>query len=187
MTYHPPARLSMFSRELMLPAIGASFTKLDPRQLIRNPVMFTTAVVALLLTVLMILGAWQASLGFQLQLVFWLWLTILFGNFAEALAEGRGKAQADSLRGTKKQLTARLLRGGKTESVAASQLRAGEIVMVETGDLIPADGEVIEGVASLNEAAITGESAPVIREGGGDRSAVTAGTRGLSAWIRGRI
>src|SRR3982750_5058416 len=154
MTYHPPARLSMFSRELMLPAIGASFTKLDPRQLIRNPVMFTTAVVALLLTVLMILGAWQASLGFQLQLVFWLWLTVLFGNFAEALAEGRGKAQAASLRDTKAQLSAKRVKGKSTEVIAASQLRSGDVVLVETGDLIPADGDVVEGVASVNEAAI---------------------------------
>jgi K+-transporting ATPase ATPase B chain len=187
MSYHPPARLSVFSWALMGPAIAGAFRKLDPRQLIRNPVMFTTAVVALLLTVMIIAGLWQASLTFQLQLVFWLWLTVLFGNFAEALAEGRGKAQADSLRGTKAQLTAKRLAGSKTETVSASQLRAGEIVMVETGDLIPADGEVIEGVASVNEAAITGESAPVIREAGGDRSAVTAGTRVISDWIKVRV
>jgi K+-transporting ATPase ATPase B chain len=187
MSYHAPQRLSVFSAALMGPAIAGAFRKLDPRQLVRNPVMFTTAMVALLLSVLMVGGLWQASLGFQLQLVSWLWLTVLFGNFAEALAEGRGKAQADSLRGTKAQLTAKLLRGDRTESVAASQLRAGEIVLVETGDLIPADGEVIEGVASVNEAAITGESAPVIREGGGDRSAVTAGTRVISDWIKVRV
>ncbi len=149
--------------------------------------MFTTGVVAILLTVLMVAGAWVAPLGFQLQLVFWLWLTVLFGNFAEALAEGRGKAQAASLRDTKSQLTAKRVKGSKTEGIPAAQLRAGDVVLVETNDLIPADGEVIEGVASVNEAAITGESAPVIREGGGDRSAVTAGTRVISDWINVRV
>src|SRR5207342_2699351 len=123
MTYHPPVRLSIFSRELMGPAIAASFTKLDPRVLIRNPVMFTTGVVALLLTVLMIAGGWDASIGFQLQLVFWLWLTVLFGNFAEALAEGRGKAQAASLRDTKAGLSAKRLTGRTNayEAVQASE------------------------------------------------------------------
>jgi len=189
MTYHPPVRLSVFSWELVGPAIGASFKKLDPRQLIKNPVMFTTGVVALLLTVLMAAGLWDAGIGFQIQLVVWLWLTVLFGNFAEAMAEGRGKAQAASLRGTKAQLTARKLRNGRNdfESVPASRLQLGDIVIVEAGDLIPADGDVIEGVASVNEAAITGESAPVIREAGGDRSAVTAGTRVISDWIKVRV
>src|SRR3982751_5869295 len=177
MSRHERVSLSIFSWALIGPAIAEACLKLDPRQLIRNPVMFTTAVVALLLTVLMILGEWQASLGFQLQLVFWLWLTVLFGNFAEALAEGRGKAQAASLRDTKAQLTAKRVKGKSTEVIAASQLRSSDIVLVETGDLIPADGDVVEGVASVNEAAITGESAPVIREAGGDRSAVTAGPR----------
>ena len=184
MSHHPPVRLSIFSWALMGPAIAGAFRKLDPWQLVRNPVMFTTAVVALLLTVMIVAGLWHAPLAFQLQLVFWLWLTVLFGNFAEALAEGRGKAQADSLRGTKAQLTAKRLSGSRIETVPAAQLRAGDVVMVETGDLIPADGEVIEGVASVNEAAITGESAPVIREAGGDRSAVTAGTRVISDWIK---
>src|ERR1700754_1126890 len=187
MSRHERVQLSIFSWELIGPAIGESFKKLDPRQLIRNPVMFTTGVVALLLTILMVAGAWQASLGFQLQLVVWLWLTVLFGNFAEALAEGRGKAQAASLRDTKSQLTAKRIKGGKSEEIPAAQLRAGDIVLVDTNDLIPADGEVIEGVASVNEAAITGESAPVIREGGGDRSAVTAGTRVISDWIKVRV
>jgi len=187
MSKHERKQLSIFSWELIGPAIGDSFKKLDPRVLIRNPVMFTTGVVALLLTVLMLAGAWAAPLGFQLQLVFWLWLTVLFGNFAEALAEGRGKAQAASLRDTKSQLTAKRMKGSKTETVAAAELRSGDVVLVETNDLIPADGEVIEGVASVNEAAITGESAPVIREGGGDRSAVTAGTRVISDWIRVRV
>ena len=187
MSRHERVQLSIFSWELVGPAIGESFKKLGLRQLIKNPVMFTTGVVALLLTVLMIAGAWAAPLGFQIQLVFWLWLTVLFGNFAEALAEGRGKAQAASLRDTKSQLTAKRLKDNKTEVVPAAQLRAGDIVLVETNDLIPADGEVVEGVASVNEAAITGESAPVIREGGGDRSAVTAGTRVISDWIRVKV
>jgi K+-transporting ATPase ATPase B chain len=184
MSRHAPKSISIFSGELIGPAIVDAFKKLDPRKLIKNPVMFTTGVVALLLTILMIAGAWVASLSFQLQLVFWLWLTVLFGNFAEALAEGRGKAQAASLRDTKAQLSAKRVKGNGTEVVAATQLRAGDVVLVETGDLIPADGDVIDGVASVNEAAITGESAPVIREAGGDRSAVTAGTRVISDWIR---
>ena len=187
MSRHERKQLSIFSRELIAPAIGDAFKKLDPRVLIKNPVMFTTGVVALLLTVLMIAGVWAAPLGFQLQLVFWLWLTVLFGNFAEALAEGRGKAQAASLRDTKSQLTANRIKGARTEVVAAAELRAGDIVLVDTNDLIPADGDVIEGVASVNEAAITGESAPVIRESGGDRSAVTAGTRVISDWIKVRV
>ena len=180
---------SLFTAELIVPAIGDAFRKLDPRVLIRNPVMFTTGVVAALLTLLLFVGHDGLAIGFKLQLIIWLWLTVLFGNFAEALAEGRGKAQAASLRATKAELTAKRLLGGGTahETVAASQLRAGDIVLVQTGDLIPADGEVIEGVASINEAAITGESAPVIREAGGDRSAVTAGTRVLSDEIKVRI
>jgi potassium-transporting ATPase ATP-binding subunit len=180
---------SIFSAALVLPAIGDAFRKLDPRQLVRNPVMFTTATVALLLTILLLLGDEGLSIGLQVQLVLWLWLTVLFGNFAEALAEGRGRAQAASLRATKAELKAKRLLGvGDTyEIVPASRLEKDEIVIVETGDLIPADGEVIEGVASVNEAAITGESAPVIREAGGDRSAVTAGTRVISDRIRVRI
>src|SRR5207342_3244011 len=139
MSRHERKQLSIFSAELIGPAIGDAFKKLDPRVLIKNPVMFTTGVVALLLTVLMVAGAWTAPLGFQLQLIFWLWLTVLFGNFAEALAEGRGKAQAASLRDTKAQLWAnRLLGVGDTyEKVPAAQLMIDEIVMVEAGDLIP--------------------------------------------------
>jgi K+-transporting ATPase ATPase B chain len=175
------ATATVFSSKLIGPAIGDAFKKLDPRELIKNPVLFTTAVVALLLTVLLVIGGQQLPLSFQLQLIVWLWLTVLFGTFAEALAEGRGRAQAASLRATKADLTAKLLSG---KVVPASQLRTGEVVLVETGDLIPADGEVIEGVASVNEAAITGESAPVIREAGGDRSAVTAGTRVISDQIK---
>lgn len=185
-----PAQPSIFTAALLAPAIAAAVRKLDPRLLIRNPVMFVTAVVALLLTVLLATGQGAGSAAFQLQLVLWLWLTVLFGNLAEALAEGRGKAQAASLRDTKATLFAkRLPAAGAAAPVRlpATELRAGDVVLVETGDLIPADGEVIDGVASVNEAAITGESAPVIREAGGDRSAVTAGTRVISDRIKVRI
>lgn len=177
---------SLFTAELIVPAIGDAFRKLDPRKLIRNPVMFTTAVVAVLLTVLLIVGQDGLATGFKLQLLVWLWLTVLFGTFAEALAEGRGKAQAASLRATKAELTAKRLKGDgrEIENVLTSALRVGDTVLVETGDLIPSDGEVVWGVASVNEAAITGESAPVIREAGGDRSAVTAGTRVISDEIK---
>ena len=178
---------SMFTAELIVPAIGDAFKKLNPKELIRNPVMFVTACVALLMTILLVIGGDTLGIGFKLPLVIWLWLTVLFVTFAEALAEGRGKAQAASLRATKAELTAKRLKDGRASQVAASQLRAGDIVLVETGDLIPADGEVVEGVASVNEAAITGESAPVIREAGGDRSAVTAGTRVISDQIKVRV
>jgi len=180
---------TVFTSALILPAFGDAFKKLDPRKLIRNPVLFTTAAVAALLTVLLLLGGEELSIPFQLQLIVWLWLTVLFGTLAEAIAEGRGRAQAASLRATKSELKAKLLLGSGDlyEIVGASQLERGDEVLVETGDLIPADGEVIEGVASVNESAITGESAPVIREAGGDRSAVTAGTRVISDRIKVRV
>ena len=178
---------SMFSAQLAVPALADAFRKLAPQTLVRNPVMFTTGVVALLLTVLLFTGGSGLGLKFQVQIVGWLWLTVLFGNFAEAIAEGRGKAQAASLRLTKGELVGKRVVGSGSESVPASALKVGDIVLVETGDLIPADGEVSEGVASVNEAAITGESAPVIREAGGDRSAVTAGTRVISDSIRVRV
>ncbi|VXC57786.1 potassium translocating ATPase, subunit B [Sphingomonas sp. T1] len=180
---------SLFTADLVVPAIKASFLKLNPRELVRNPVMFVTAVVAALMTVLLVVGQDSLSIGFKLQLVIWLWLTVLFGTFAEALAEGRGKAQAASLRATKAELTAKRLKGDGREfdAVPASQLKVGDIVLVETNDLIPSDGDVVSGVASVNEAAITGESAPVIREAGGDRSAVTAGTRVISDEIRVKV
>ena len=183
------AAKSLFTASLMLPAIGDAFRKLDPRQLVRNPVMFVTASVASLLTLLIVVGHDGLAIGFKLQLILWLWLTVLFGTFAEALAEGRGKAQAASLRDTKADLRAKRMLGvGETwELVPASRLEIDDIVLVETDDLIPSDGEVIAGVASVNEAAITGESAPVIREGGGDRSAVTAGTRVISDHIKVRV
>ena len=180
---------SLFTADLVVPAIKASFVKLNPAELIRNPVMFVTAVVAALMTVLLVVGHDSLSVAFKAQLAVWLWLTVLFGTFAEALAEGRGKAQAASLRATKAELTAKRLKGdGRAwDDVPASQLKVGDIVLVETNDLIPSDGEVVTGVASVNEAAITGESAPVIREAGGDRSAVTAGTRVISDEIRVKV
>ena len=180
---------SLFTADLVVPAIKASFVKLNPAELIRNPVMFVTAAVAALMTILLVVGHDGLSLGFKLQLVAWLWLTVLFGTFAEALAEGRGKAQAASLRATKADLVAKRLKGDgrQYDEIPASQLKVGDIVLVETNDLIPSDGEVVAGVASVNEAAITGESAPVIREAGGDRSAVTAGTRVISDEIRVRV
>ncbi len=179
----------LFTADLVLPAVAASFVKLNPRELIRNPVMFVTATVAVLMTVLLVVGQDDLATGFKLQLVIWLWLTVLFGTFAEALAEGRGKAQAASLRAAKAELTAKRLsgEGRQFDVVPASQLKVGDVVLVETNDLIPSDGEVVSGVASVNEAAITGESAPVIREAGGDRSAVTAGTRVISDEIRVKV
>ncbi len=189
------APASLFTGPLMSAAIKDSFVKLDPRVLIRNPVMFVVALVAALSTVLWLKGlaTGTGQPGFEGQLVFWLWLTVIFGNFAEALAEGRGKAQAASLRATKAELSAKRLAGSNGAAarawsiVPASQLQVDDLVLVETGDLIPADGEVVVGVASVNEAAITGESAPVIREAGGDRSAVTAGTRVISDSITVRV
>ena len=187
MSTHTPT--SMFAPALLVPALGEALRKLDPRQLVRNPVMFTTAVVALLLTALLLIGQSKLSVAFQLQLIVWLWLTVLFGTFAEALAEGRGRAQAASLRAARSELNGKRLKGQSDdyELVPASALARDDLVLVETGDLIPADGEVVAGVASVNEAAITGESAPVIREAGGDRSAVTAGTRVISDQIRVRV
>lgn len=182
---------SLFTGPLMAAATRDALIKLDPRVLIRNPVMFVTAIVAALSSVLLIKGIATGTGNpvFEGQLVFWLWLTVLFGNFAEALAEGRGKAQAASLRATKAELRAKKLIGvaDAWELVPASALSIGDVVLVETGDLIPADGEVVAGVASVNEAAITGESAPVIREAGGDRSAVTAGTRVIADSIQVRV
>lgn len=191
MSVHPkPAPKSIFAWNLAGPAMIEAVRKLNPITLIRNPIMFTTAVVAALLTLLLVTGnGGGLPIAFQIQLVIWLWLTVLFGNFAESLAEGRGKAQAASLRATRDELMAKKLIGvGDVYGMyRAIELRPGDMVLVEAGDLIPADGEVIEGVAMVNEAAITGESAPVIREGGGDRSAVTAGTRVISDSIKVRV
>ncbi len=183
---------SLMDARILLPALGGALRKLDPRSLARNPVMFVVAVVSALTTVLFVkdLLTGGGSLGFSFQIVVWLWFTVLFANFAEAVAEGRGKAQADSLRKTRSETEAKLLTGeDRTQFrlVPGTLLKVGDVVLVEAGDIIPSDGEIIEGVASVNEAAITGESAPVIRESGGDRSAVTGGTQVLSDWIRVRI
>jgi K+-transporting ATPase ATPase B chain len=176
--------------EILGPAVRSSFAKLDPRVLVRNPVMFVVEGVAVLTTVLLLrdLAVGAENTGFAFQIILWLWFTVLFANFAEAVAEGRGKAQADALRRTRSETQAKVLTSdGKVKNVPSTGLKLGDVVLVEAGDLIPSDGEVIDGVASVNEAAITGESAPVIRESGGDRSAVTGGTQVLSDWIRVRI
>ena len=184
----------LFERAIVGRALWASVTKLQPLHQLKNPVMFTVWVGSVLTSLLYVQalgGHGEAPAGFILAIALWLWFTLLFANFAEAMAEGRGKAQADSLRKAKRDVTARLLRGGKYggawEPVGAPELRQGDVVLVEAGDTIPGDGDVIEGVASVNEAAITGESAPVIRESGGDRSAVTGGTQVLSDWLVVRI
>jgi K+-transporting ATPase ATPase B chain len=169
---------SLFEWRIAGPAVRGSFTKLDPRLMIKNPVMFVTMIGACLTTVAIFTS--PADRGFTAQLALWLWFTVLFANFAEAIAEGRGKAQADSLRQARKDTLARRLRHGHEERIAAPDLQKGDLVVCAAGDIIPADGEVIEGIASVDEAAITGESAPVIRESGGDRSAVTGGTRVIS-------
>jgi K+-transporting ATPase ATPase B chain len=183
------AKSSLLDPAILLPAIGQAFVKLDPRLMIRNPVMFVVEVVAALTTVLFArdLLTHGASLGFTFQIILWLWITVLFANFAEAVAEGRGKAQAASLRRARTDTMANRVTATGTETVAAPELKQNDIVLVAAGELIPSDGEVIEGIASIDESAITGESAPVIRESGGDRSAVTGGTRVLSDWIKVRI
>lgn len=181
----PKAR-SLFDWQIVAPAIGDSFKKLNPRLMVKNPVMFVTMVGAALTTV----GVFTAQAGlrvFVAQLAVWLWFTVLFANFAEAMAEGRGKAQAATLRRMRTTTMARCLRNGREEKVPATDLHKGDSVVCETGDIIPADGDVVEGIASVDEAAITGESAPVIRESGGDRSAVTGGTRVLSDRIVVRV
>ncbi|HDR9850413.1 potassium-transporting ATPase subunit KdpB [Burkholderia multivorans] len=189
MTQHSATR-SMFDPTLVRPAIVASFKKLTPRTQFRNPVMFCVYVGSILTTVLWIAaltGQADAPAGFILAIALWLWFTVLFANFAEALAEGRSKAQAASLRSAKKDVMAKKLNEPHPKSpiriTTASDLRKGDVVLVEAGDVIPADGEVVDGVASVDESAITGESAPVIRESGGDFSSVTGGTRVLSDWI----
>ena len=175
MTQTPP---SLFDWNIVGPAIADSFKKLDPRLMIKNPVMFVTMVGAALTTAGIFTSATDRS--FIAQLALWLWFTVLFANFAEAVAEGLGKAQAATLRKARKETIARRLRHGREEKVPAPELQKGDLVVCEAGDVIPADGDVVEGIASVDEAAITGESAPVIRESGGDRSAVTGGTRVIS-------
>jgi len=176
---------------ILVPAIGDAFKKLNPRHMIANPVMFCVEIVAALTTVLFIrdLVTGASGLGFAFQINLWLWFTVVFANFAEAVAEGRGKAQSASLRRARTETSAKLLESDSPNwrPVPATALKEGDVVLVEAGDLIPSDGDVIEGVASVNEAAITGESAPVIRESGGDRSAVTGGTQVISDWIKVKI
>ncbi len=180
----------LWEPEIVKRAAIESLGKLDPRIQARNPVMFVVEVTALAVTLILgrdLFTGRGALIGFELQIALWLWFTVMFANFAEAMAEGRGKAQADNLRKTRTETQAKVLRGGKEEIVPATSLRRGDVVIVRAGDIIPSDGEVVEGVAAVNEAAITGESAPVIRQSGGDRSAVTGGTTVISDWIRVRI
>ena len=188
----PKAAQPRYTAALFTEALATAFRKLDPRALVRNPVIFVTAVVALLTSVILVtrplLGAGTGDFLLILHITVWLWLTVLFANFAEAVAEGRGKAQAASLRATKAETVCKKLPGADAphdafETVSSSRLRRGDIVFVEAGDIVPADGEIVEGVASVDESAITGELAPVIRESGGDRSAVTGGTRLVSDWL----
>src|SRR4249920_1027052 len=185
---------SLFDPALVRPAIASAFGKLDPRAQWRNPVMFVVYVGSIITTLLWVQafgGKGEAPAGFILAVALWLWFTVLFANFAEALAEGRSKAQAATLRGLKQSVMAKKLSDAADRSrqsrVQAAQLRKGDVVLVEAGDYIPGDGEVIEGAASVDESAITGESAPVIRESGGDFSAVTGGTKVLSDWIVVRV
>jgi potassium-transporting ATPase ATP-binding subunit len=167
-------------------ALWDAMVKLDPRKMMGNPVMFVVEIGSVITTVLLIKGG--TNFKFNLQITLWLWFTVLFANFAEAMAEGRGKAQADTLRKARSETVAnRILGDGQAEKIPSSQLRAGDFVLVSAGEFIPSDGEIVEGVASVDESAITGESAPVIREAGGDRSAVTGGTRVLSDQIKCKI
>src|SRR5262249_26003459 len=183
--------LSLFDPSIVRPALLESVRKLSPRAVIRNPVMFVVEVGAVLTSAQFLRDLFQAHpsapLWFTGWVTVWLWFTVLFANFAEAVAEGRGKAQAESLRRMRKDIEARKLVDGQETKVPASSLRKGDVVVVEAGQFIPGDGEVVEGIASVDESAITGESAPLIRESGGDRSAVTGGTKVLSDRIVVRI
>jgi len=186
--------LTLFDSALIGPAVADSFRKLSPAVQIRNPVMFVVYVGSILTTILLVQavrGRGEAPAGFILAVTAWLWFTVLFANFAEALAEGRSKAQAASLRGLKRSVSAKKLSqpkfGPHWTATPASELRKGDVFLVETGDIIPADGDIVDGVASVDESAITGESAPVVRESGGDFSAVTGGTRVLSDWLVVRV
>ena len=184
---------TLLDPKIAVPAIGQAFVKLNPRTLAKNPVMFVLEMVTLLTSVLLVrdIVVGGQTVAFEFQIVIWLWFTVLFANFAEAVAEGRGKAQADTLRKTRTETRAKRILSPDNhelyEGVSAEELGAGDLVVCEAGDIIPGDGEVIEGIASVNEAAITGESAPVIRESGGDRSAVTGGTTVISDRIVIRI
>ena len=182
---------SLWNVPIIRVAMRDAVRKLHPRTMAKNPVMFVVEVGSLITTLALARDAilQRPGLGFEFQITFWLWLTVLFANFAEAMAEGRGKAQADTLRKARTETVANLLKadGKTTETVPAARLRSGDVVLVRAGEFIPGDGEIIDGVASVDESAITGESAPVIRESGGDRSAVTGGTRVLSDWIKVRV
>jgi K+-transporting ATPase ATPase B chain len=189
---HRKRGVAGISSDILLNAVGDAFRKLNPRTLIRNPVMFVVEIVSALTTILVIkeIATGGKDIAFAAQISFWLWFTVIFANFAEAVAEGRGKAQAENLRRTRTQTLAKRLVNATSRdyrNVPAPELKLNDIVLVEAGDFIPSDGDVIEGLASVDESAITGESAPVIRESGGDRSAVTGGTRVLSDWIKVRI
>src|SRR5258705_6618000 len=187
-------------KAIVVRAIADSFAKLNPRTMMKNPVMFVVEVGAVLTTVELVRDTLNhtGTFGFGVQITVWLWFTVLFANFAEAMAEGRGKAQADALRKSRRDITARKLdrapmngkfdpSSAKLVPVTSADLRKGHLVLVEAGEFIPSDGEIVVGIASVDESAITGESAPVIREAGGDRSAVTGGTRVLSDWLGGKI
>src|ERR1700733_11883264 len=181
---------SVWDIKIVRRAISDCLLKLNPRHMMKNPVMFVVEVGSVITSVLLLRDAFghKGAFGFNLQITLWLWFTVLFANFAEAMAEGRGKAQADSLRKARAETVAKRLRAdGTIEEVASSKLRSGDLVSVAAGELIPGDGEIVEGIASVDESAITGESAPVIREAGGDRSAVTGGTRVLSDYIKVKI
>ncbi|MDQ2745739.1 MAG: potassium-transporting ATPase subunit KdpB [Acidobacteriota bacterium] len=183
--------ISIWDSKIIKQALTGSIVKLNPKTMLKNPVMFVVEIGAVFLTVRLlanILTGANSGLGFEIQITLWLWFTVLFANFAEAMAEGRGKAQADTLRKAKTETSAnRIKSNGEMETVAAPDLRKGDVIYVVAGEFIAGDGEIIEGVASVDESAITGESAPVIRESGGDRSAVTGGTKVLSDWIKVRI
>jgi len=181
---------SLFTWPIARRALTDAFIKLDPRWLLKNPVMFAVEVVTVLVSGQLVVDIVQGTgdVPFELQIAIWLWLTVLFGTLSEAIAEGRGKAQTDSLRASRQGVTAhRSLEDGSTVDVAGTDLKKGDLVVCEAGDTIPSDGEIIEGLASVDESTITGESAPVIRESGGDRSSVTGGTRVLSDRIVIRI
>src|SRR5271165_3093910 len=181
-----PRKKAIWEAKIVWRAVLDSFVKLDPRHMMGNPVMFVVEIGSVITTVLLVRGG--AEFRFNLQITLWLWFTVLFANFAEAMAEGRGKAQADTLRKARSETIAnRVAENERIEQVPSSKLRAGDVVICSAGELIPSDGEIIEGVASVDESAITGESAPVIREAGGDRSAVTGGTRVLSDQVKVKV
>ncbi len=193
MSKHAPAEMGLFSPVILRPAILQAFRKLDPRSLARNPVIFSTALVCVLAAVLVIREGLTGGPVFWigLQIAIWLWFTVLFANFAEAVAEGRGKARADAFRSTRSSSLAKVLVDPANRVVYGTKevelVEPGEVILIEAGDIVPTDGEIIEGVASVDESAITGESAPVIRESGGDRSSLTGGTRLVSDWLVVRV